>query len=571
MPMTKLVAPVLPPPNNFICQQTGFTTPTNGSVSYISQSGETCTYRVDCGTGYTLSPTNGTVTCTGESNCALAKLNAQFANYTCTAQTPTLTCPTATTLQSGAPDGITVTAGTHTTTQCKYTLTCPTNYTLNGPNSNGQITCTGSNCASVINNYSCTAPTPTFSCPVVNTDLQTPSNAVLTRTAQDLNAQTCTYTVECDSSHAFPTGNNPVTISCSGTTGSSPCITAVLQNRINSAASNCLLKLTASACTAEFAEGDDGQAGTITGTLIHNNTGCLFVASCPIVYCNPGSLGNTYCNGGFDCPDAENCLELVNEFATVSCSTNNFTCPDPHDLQKPDVMTISRPTLDSSTQTCTYDLGCISGYAIPIAPPSSEYQPTISCTGEQCSDGAYLQSLIDERQNHKLSRCGKVWSTEACSATYAEGSNAAGTIRTYWNPLDYNGTTCILTGKCDELHECDPGSLGNDYCDGLQGCGAGMGSEGVTEDCLELVQNYKSVSCSNDCPSLDKMNEFVLGNIEHANAFMYPSHTDTTCSYYVECESGYISDGNATCSKAGGCRLGSSDWHYPTCSYDYGN
>lgn len=376
------------------------------TVSGPSQSAGTCTYTVSCADGYTnLTGGNATVTCNDQQSCDALS----FTGYSCTAQTPTVTCPSVATLQSGAPANITVTAGTHTTTQCKYTLTCPTNYTLNGPNSNGQITCNGSNCASVIDNYSCVAPEPTFS------------------------------------------------------------------------------------------------------------------------------------------------------------------CPDPHDLQKPNNMTISRPTLDSSTQTCTYDLGCISGYAIPMAPPYSPSPETISCTGDQCRDGQYLQSLIDDRQNHPFTRCGKVWSTEECSATYAEGTNAAGTIRTYWNPSEYNGTMCVLTGQCDELH-CEPGSLGDKYCNGtIRLCGAGAGSEAVSEDCSELVQNYKSVSCSSDCPSLDKMNSKLDPNIEHFSRFSYRYQTATECQYDVECESGYISNGQAVCDRTQGCKLNGAGWSFPTCSYDYGN
>ncbi len=487
-----------------------------------------------------------------------------------TIATSTFTCPT---VPSWSQYGtVTRTPGTNS---CTYTLNCNEHFELFTGNTqillNSQtITCNGNDCtdawlSGVLLNYSCRINLPTQD--EVNNELSELDDhlrVIGVGKWPDGDYDKYLYNSACTDNYTLnpPSGNSTI---IAGYRTASQVANSIRTNY------DCVAPAPTFTCPlkSDFAGMLPNHMLISEPTSLSGNK-CKYTLSCQgsDYSLNPSSPNTVTCTES-QCTEA-GVLALIEN--TYTCQANpTFTCPDPHDLQKPNNMTISRPTLDSSTQTCTYDLGCVSGYAIPIAPPYGSSSQTISCTGDQCRDGQYLQSLIDDRQNHPLARCGKVWSTEACSATYAEGANAAGTIRTYWNPSDYNGTMCVLTGQCDELH-CEPGSLGDKYCNGtIRLCGAGGGSESTTEDCLELVQNYKSVSCSNDCPSLDKMNSKLDPNIEHFSRFSYRYQTATECQYEVECESGYISNGQAVCDRTQGCKLNGAGWSFPTCSYDYGN
>ena len=463
-----------------------------------------------------------------------------------------------------ASQHITVSGPSQSNPPCTYTVSCANGYE-NLTGGSATVTCSDQqSCAALsFTGYACTA-TQTFTCPDAPSNWDTYGS--VTRT---VGTNSCTYTLNCNTDFNLYNRDDkiskPKTITCNDDN----CTDTWLSNQLSNY--SCKLNCpTVAEVNNELAGMDNLTVTGMTPWPDNNYAKCKYDIGCLNDYILNPQYSHTWSCGGDVACQIYNVVSGITSKFQCTAPTPTFTCPDPNDLQKPNVMTISAPTLDSSTQTCTYTLGCTSGYAIPMDSPYGSPQ-TISCTGDQCSTGQHLESLIDERQNHPLARCGKVWSTEACSATYAEGSNAAGTITTGWNSSDYNGTLCILNGTCDKLH-CNPGTLGDKYCDGsMRLCGAGGGSESVTENCLQLVQNYANVSCSNDCPSLAKVNEFVLGNIEYAYAFTDTNHLGNQCAYLLECESGYTpSISYATCSKTNGCKLGSSDWVFPTCVYDYG-
>ena len=519
----------------------------HGNVANISSTDSSCTYQFTCSTGYQLQG-NSTATCNGTSGCTKSWLNGQIDAHSCASST--IKCPSVPTVTNGTVNT------DHTSNQCKYTLDCDDGYTEQGTpltyTCNSSSTCTSQNVNNWARGLSCESNAPTFTCPTKSDIASMLPNHVVISEPTPLSGNKCKYTLSCSSNSYTLNPSSPNTVTCTSSQCTAAGVAALVEGTYTCQSFTCPGR-------NDFQLRDHM---TLTGPTTNTTTQtCSYTLGCATGYeFANGQTSDTLSCSGSHCTSSQHVQSLIDQHECKS-----FTCPDPHDLQKPATMTITMPTLDSSTQTCTYDLGCISGYAIPIAPPHGINPQRISCTGDECSNTEHLQELLDHRQNYKLSRCGKVWSVEECSATYAEGSNAAGTVRTYWNALDYNGTMCILTGQCDVLHECNPGSLSNDYCDGLQGCGAGMGSEGVTEDCSELVQNFQSVSCSNDCPSVAKVEQFVLEKINYANSLVSTDHWGDRCVYKIECESGAIMD--LSCSKTNGCKLDSSDWVYPPCSY----
>jgi hypothetical protein len=337
--------------------------PANITVTADTHTTTQCKYTLTCPTNYTLNGlnSNGQITCTG-SNCA-----SVINGYSCVAPAPALTCPTASALQSGAPDGITVTEGEHTTTQCKYTLKCRTNYTLNGPNSNGQITCTGSNCASVINGYSCTAPAPTFTCPAV------PNVANGTVRKTDGN-DSCVYTLTCNTGYAAPDTSMNTTYNCTGNN----CTSASVNNWANGL--ECRKQIT---CPNP----NTIENGNIGKQSINNGTACKYTINCnaPAYVCDANV---DHCTNGFTCESVEACNAWL---STTRSSTCVFQCPSKSYLEsKLPHMNVQGLTTANPLHDCQYTLGTCT-YCYQRAHSGDD---VLYCDGAECN-GSNWYSTAD--------------------------------------------------------------------------------------------------------------------------------------------------------------------------------
>lgn len=132
-----------------------------------------------------MAPSNGTVTCTGSTNCTVAKLNQQFAGYSCT---PTFSCPAVPTVDNG------VVSKTDGTNSCSYTLTCDTGFAVPGV-AVTTYSCTGDNCTPAnisnwANNLECKK---LISCPTPNTI----EHGNITKESIN-NGTACKYTINCN-------------------------------------------------------------------------------------------------------------------------------------------------------------------------------------------------------------------------------------------------------------------------------------------------------------------------------------------------------------------------------------
>ena len=305
-----------------------------------------CKYTLSCtGSEYTLEPSApGTVTCTS-SECTVSGVVSLITNqnYTCE-YTPS--CPTATELQLNVPD---LNIKVNESSDCTYQLSCNPGYTLSG--GTGQITCNDiSACVTAMSGYQCMLTCP--SVPSIN-------NGTISKT-DGINS--CSYSLTCNDGYAVPDESANTTYNCTG----DGCTSTGVNSWAN--ALECKQKLTFLQCSAEFAEGDDGQAGGITGVLSENDTKCTFTANCDLLLCDAGSLGDTYCAGAKTCDSVSDCAQLAQKYATVSCS--NAECPSWEKVNEVLVPRLSSnyvaslvKNADGGTYDCNYAVGtCVSGY-----------------------------------------------------------------------------------------------------------------------------------------------------------------------------------------------------------------
>lgn len=341
--------------NPFVCQQTGFIAPTNGKVEYNSQSGETCNYTVSCNSGYTMSPTNGTVTCTGESNCTVAKLNQQFANYSCTAQTPAVTCPNASEFDNVIRPNITVIPGEHTSTTCFYTLTCPPDYTLSGE---GQITCSSTNsCKNKVAQGNCICP-----------DAPPVDNGMITKSS----GATCSYLLTCDAGYGIPDTDMDPEYRCNGNN----CTSASVNNWANGL--ECRKYI---ACPSP----NSIDHGNIAIEFIHNGTACKYTINCdaPAYVCDANV---EHCTNGFTCESVEACNAWL---STTRSSTCVFECPSKSYLEsKLPHMNVQGLLTTNPSHDCQYTLGtCTHCYE-----RAHTGAGTLYCDGAECNGSSWYSA-----------------------------------------------------------------------------------------------------------------------------------------------------------------------------------
>lgn len=585
-----------------------------------------CTYNLACENGYHTSSGSSGFSCIGTQCKSLIPDNHNFA--TCVVDEPALICPDASDLQSGAPANITVTAGTHTTSQCKYTLSCPTHYTLTGPNSNGAITCTGSDCASVINNYSCTAQS-TFTCP------EAPAFWVMGGTVtRSVGTNSCSYTLNCSDDFSLYSGDSqiskPKTITCNGDNCTDTWLSNQLSNyscwyncppvsQIGTWDANgtigepvhisadhyiCNYEMTCNDNFDLYRRYSDGYLDLLGwhSTYTCNNFDCVSGLSqlsseyncfvhCPTVAeVNTALAGmdnltvtgmtqwpdNYYllcsyyvaCLNGYtlNLPSGYGCEggacridELVSNItSTFQCTapTPQVTCPDVNDLTMPDGLQVTYSGTSSSGR-CMYTLSCTDGYA----DPNGLGDRSIACGNDNVCSLNTLQNMIDSITSFQ---CKKQMTQGQCSAQFTEGPSNAGTIT---GRLSEHNTKCTFTANCDLL-QCDPGDLtnGNAYCQGTTSC------DNPT-DCVELVNKYASVSCTNnECPSISRLNSVIKPNINNVSTFRLDAsnpHSGAWCYYAISCDSGYNCSSSDTCNARcmdANCRLNHSWWQNLACT-----
>ena len=268
------------PTGGFTCPtigSLGITPPTGVTVSAPSQSGQTCTYTLSCGTNPRLALTGGTgtISCTGDGTsargCTASTLSNLLSEYSCD-----IACPRTV----GSGENVEVSFVNSTANTCKYKVFCHANCSDNGctltydgailgTKGYVYVECTGNNCFSSISQnpsstlinpslrfdyYDCVKAPSLTKCPGAAwfmdgghltdygdislpspNDYTLPATVTMARQSTTPSDGQCTYNMGCTSGTL--SGTNQFT--CSGNSGNDACTVTNMRSMLNSASYAC--------------------------------------------------------------------------------------------------------------------------------------------------------------------------------------------------------------------------------------------------------------------------------------------------------------------------------------------